>query len=292
MYSYDLKKLQKKTAEIILKIPKEDIEKEQETTFVNLQNELSVEGFRKGKVPREIAEKHLSKETIYQELLKSLLSKLYEEIIKKESLQPITSPKIELIKAKEGEDWEIKITLAEKPSIDLGRYKEAIKKLKLDQKKDEIWVPGKTQGEAKDKKEDETGKKQKQLDSILTTLLNEAKFELSDIIIDEELDRRLTQLVDDVRKIGLTVESYLKSKNLTIEDLKTRYRKEIEDMYKLEFALMEIADKENIKVEKEEIDKLFASITNEKERKVAEQNSYYYASILRKQKTLDFLLTL
>ncbi|MBI3366802.1 trigger factor family protein, partial [Candidatus Roizmanbacteria bacterium] len=125
MYSYTLKKLPKKTIEITLTIPKVDIEKEREITFSKLQKEFTVEGFRKGNVPKNIAEKHLSKETIYQELLKSLLSNIYEEIVKKESLQPIVSPKIDLIKAKEGDDWEIKITIAEKPTIDLGAYKDA-----------------------------------------------------------------------------------------------------------------------------------------------------------------------
>jgi trigger factor len=290
MYSYSLKKLPKKTAEILLTIPKVDIEKERVSVFEKLQKELSIEGFRKGKVPKDLAEKHINKETMYQELLKSLLSRIYEEIIKKENLQPITSPKIELTKAKEGDDWEIKITLAEKPIIELGDYKETIKKLKLNQKKDEIWVPGKKQ--EKKNQQSEAEARQKYLNTVLARLLNEAKFELSDLILEEELDKRLTQLVDDVRKIGLTVESYLKSKNLTIDQLKLRFRKEIEDTYKLEFTLMEIADKERISVEKEDIDKLLSGISNEKERKVAEQNAYYYASILRKQKTLDFLLAL
>ena len=77
-----------------------------------------------------------------------------------------------------------------------------------------------------------------------------------------------------------------------MESLKAQFRKETEDTYKLEFALSEIADKENIKVEKADLDKLFINIKDEKERKRAEQNSYYYATILRKQKTLDYLISL
>jgi len=288
MYTYEIKKLPKRTTEVLLKIPKTDIEKEREAAFNALQKELSVEGFRKGKVPKQIAEKHLSKDVIYQELLKSILSRIYDEVVKKENLQPVISPKIELTKAKEGEDWEVKISLAEKPTVELGSYKEAIKKMKAEEKKGDIWVPGKNE----EKKEEDSEKKQKQLNMLLTTLLKEVKCDISDLLVDEELDRRLTQLVDDVRKIGLTVENYLKSKNLTIDDLKNRYKKEIEDTYKLEFVLMEVADKENVKVEKTELDKLFANIASEAEKKAAQENAYYYASILRKQKTLDFLLGL
>jgi len=47
-----------------------------------------------------------------------------------------------------------------------------------------------------------------------------------------------------------------------------------------------------INVEKEDLDKLFANIKDEKEKEQARQNAYFYASILRKQKTLDLLLNL
>jgi len=287
MYSYKLNKLPKNTLEINLNIPTFDINEEYERAFSRLQQELTVEGFRKGKVPKAMAEKHLSKETVYQEMIKTLLPRVYEEIIKKEALKPIVSPKIELVKAKEKEDWQIKITLAEKPLLELGDYKKTIKEIKTNQKKEDIWVPGKG-----DKEKPKEENKNKLLNEILNIVLKTSKVELSDLIIEEELNHRLTRLLDDVQKIGLTIENYLKSKNLTMEQLKASYRKEIEDTYKLEFILSEIADKENIKVEKEDLDKLFTNIKEEKERKAAEANSYFYASILRKQKTLDFLISL
>ena len=64
-------------------------------------------------------------------------------------------------------------------------------------------------------------------------------------LVESELNRKLTQLLDDVQKIGLTVDSYLQSKGLTMERLKEQYTREITDMYKLEFILLDIADKES-----------------------------------------------
>ncbi len=290
MYTYKLKKLPKKTTEIIVHIPSIDIKKEEENAFFSLHKNLELPGFRKGKVPKEIAKKHISRQSIYEELVKSLLPRLYEEIVKKENLTPIISPKVELVKAKEGEDWEIKITIAEKPEITLPDYKELIKKLKAEQKKADIWVPGKNQTSSEKNKEEE--KRQELLNKILEKLLLETNFEISDLVIEEELNRRLSELLDDIKKIGLTVEGYLKSRNITIEELKKRLAKEIEDTYKLEFILIEIAEKEEIKVEKDDLDKIFSNITDIKQRQQAEQNAYFYASILRKQKTLDFLINL
>lgn len=287
MYTYKKKAAPKRTTEIIVTIPLKDIEEERKKAFTHLQSGLTVEGFRKGKAPAEIAKKHISKEDILKEMLNDLLPRIYEEIVKKENLQPIMSPRVDLTSAKEGQDWEIKFIIAEKPLVDLGNYKEAVKKIKADNKKKDIWVPG--NGEEPKK---ETENKEKTLNEILAAVLKETKFEISDLVVEEELNQRLSRLVDDVQKIGLTVDAYLKSKNTTIDDLKKRYRQEIEDTYKLEFVLSEIAEKEKVTVEPEEINKLLGNITNEKEREAAKQNSYYYATILRKQKTLDFLLAL
>jgi len=287
MYSYKKEKLPKNTSQLMVDVPKADIKEEEEEAFARLQQKLTVEGFRQGKVPKAIAEKHIHKDDLYQELAQKMISRIYQEVLTKESLKPIISPKVDLVKAKEGEDWQIKITVVEKPTITLGDYKKVIREAKTKAQKSNIWVPGKDK-DAKKPEED----KNKLLNEVLTALLNEAKIEVSDLVIEEEINHRLTHLFDEIQKIGLTTENYLKSKNLTMESLKAQFKMETEDTYKLEFILAEIADKENLKVEQADLDKLFVNIKNEKERKMAVQNSYYYVTILRKQKTLDYLISL
>jgi len=287
MYQYKKTDLPKNVAEILVDIKKETIEEEYKKAFEAVRANTTIAGFRTGKAPQDVAQKHIAKDKVYQQMIRTILPKIYEEIVKKESLMPIIDPKIEMIKAKENEDWQIKITVAGKPKIELNNYQEAIKEYKNKSKKEDIWVPGKDQ-----KPVDKNQNQQKNLNEILSVLLKQTKVEIADVIIDEEINRRLTKLVDDIQKLGLTVDSYLKSKNLTLDQLKETYKREIEDTYKLEFVLSEIADKEQIKVEKADLDKLFVNIKDDKERKLAEQNSYFYASVLRKQKTIDFLLAL
>lgn len=287
MYSYKKNLLPKNTVELIIDIPKQEIKSAYQKAFLSLQKELTLPGFRKGSVPKELVEKNIKKEKVYEKLIADLIPRIYEEIIKKENLTPLSLPKIELLKAKEEEDWQIKITLAQKPTVDLKNLKQIVQKVKAEQKKEDIWVPGKTQKE----KENQEVKNQKLLNLILNALLKEISCEISDLLIEEELNHRLASLLDDIKKIGLTVDAYIKSKNLTVEQLKEQYRKEIEETYKLEFILLAIADKENITVEKQDLEKIFVNLSPE-ERKKAEENSYFYASILRKQKTLDFLINL
>ncbi len=290
MYQYKKSNLPRKTYQIIVTIPRADIKKENKKSFDSLSKNLNIQGFRKGKAPQNIAKKYIKKEAINQQTMKNILPKLYDEIIKKEDIKPIVSPKIEAIKIDDDHDWELKITIAEKPEIVLGKYKEEIKKIKDNLKKEDIWVPGKD--DKKTAKEDNEKKKQKLLNDILDRLLKTTKIEISDLIIEEELSKKLTQLVDDTQKVGLTMDSYLKSKNLTHDQIKSKYKQEIENTYKLEFLLMEIGDKENITVEKEDLDKIFSNISDPNELKKAQTNSYFYATLIRKQKILDSLLSL
>jgi trigger factor len=246
-------------------------------------------GFRKGKVPQELAEKNIDKDKVYSHLIREIMPKIYEDILKKENLHPILSPKIELVKAKENEEWELKIVIAEKPEVKLNDYKKKVQEAKKGLKTDDIWVPGKE--EKKDQK-DETQKKEKVMNVSLEAVLASATCELPPLLIEEELDRRLTQMVDDVQKIGLTMEKYLQTRNLTLETVKERLTKEITDMYKLEFILQAIADEEKLEVKQEDLNALFSNIKEEKDRKSAEANAYFYASVLRKQKALDFIIGL
>lgn len=289
MYTHSINKLPKNTLEILLTLTWSKIEAEYAKSFDELHQDLAIEGFRKGKVPKDLAVKHIAKDTVYNHLIRQILPSIYTEIVEKEKLKPIVAPKIELVKAKENEDWEVKMLIAEKPDVKLGDYKEKIKKAKAELKTEDIWVPGKEEQKPEQKQEQ---KKQAQFQAVLTTLMKDVECEIPDIVIEEELNARLTKLVDDIQKVGLTPEAYFKSKNTTLEDMKKQLAQEIEETYKLEFILQEIADAEKIEVETAEMEKMFAEVRDEKQRQMAQQQAYYYASIMRKQKTLDFLTNL
>lgn len=270
-------------------VGKKRIEKRYKEALDELSKELKVEGFRKGNAPKKIAEEKLSKDKIYEAVIRNLMPQIYQELIKQENLQPVTSPKIELKEAKEDKDWVVAIEVAEKPDIDIKNYKKIVKKAKKESQEADIWVPGSEEKVTKEKQEQD---KRKLLNKILDSLLSEASVDVPALIVEREMNRRLTSLVDDIKRVGLSVDEYLKSKNQSMDSLKERMRKEIEDMYKLEFILDEIAGREKITVEKEDFQEFIKNVQDEQARKQAEENSYYYISLIRRQKTFDYLLSL
>jgi len=287
--NYTKKDLGKNAHEFVVTLKKEDIAKQYASELENALKTVVVEGFRPGKAPKDLAEKQVDKEKVYEAVINSMLPKVVADIVKKEDLKPIVNPQIRLNTAKEGEDWSISVLIAEKPTIKLPDYKNIVKDIKADTQKADIWVPGKDK-EIDPKKQEEQNSKL--LNGVLEKLISQSEVGVADFIIESEVNRRMAGLIDDVRKLGLTLDSYLQSKGITNDQLKEQTKKEIEETYKLEMILDEVADREDITVTKEDTDKLLASFDDEAKRAEAEKNIYYYAMVLRRQKLVDFLTNL
>src|SRR3989338_461595 len=270
--------LPKSTVQLEINIPWQEIQSSYEEILKNVTQEAEIEGFRKGKAPKSLVEEKTDKNKLYEEVIKKIVPQVYAQAISEHKLNPIISPKIEIIKAKENQDWTVKATIVLKPKINLKNYKEKIKKLR--QTKVKLWIPG----QDKTKKDDKLS-----VDEIINALLEEADVELSDELIKNEANRLLADLVDQTRQVGLTIEQYLISKGKTNDQLKAEYAKTAQRNLSLEFILMEIADQEKITVDKEDINNLINKVENSQEREKLIKDSYYLAHLIRQQKTIDLL---
>jgi len=276
------KRLENNTVELTITIPWDTIRATYENVVEQLVKDAELPGFRKGKAPRAAVEEKLDKNKTYEEVLQQIIPKVYADAITQEKIAPIVMPKITLKEAKENEAWTIIATTCEKPNLELGDYKKAISDLKAS-KQQKIWVPGQEQ-----KKEEEKDKKPT-LDELLTAIYGSVKAHLPQILIDEEVNRLLSDLVDQTKKLGLTVDQYLASTNRSAESLRNDYGEQAKRTLTLEFALEEIANKEGITVTDEDINAVINTAKTEEEKKALSNQRYYLASILRRQKTIDFL---
>lgn len=236
----------------------------------------TIKGFRKGQAPLELVEKKLGKDFIYQQLIQKIINDAYLEAIKKHDLKPIIPPKVSLISAEEGKDWQIKITSCETPEVKLGQLKEEVQKSNA---KDKIWIPKKGK-EGKENK-DQAREKEQRIQQIISLILKTVTINLPKALIDYELTRKLSNLIDQLQKVGLTIDQYLNSKGITIDQLKEYYRQEIEANWKIELALEKIAEENKIEVSKEEVQKLQKTV-----------NPYLASRLLRREKALEHLLNL
>ena len=287
-----LEKLPKSTYKLTVTLPWSEIEKTKADTLVKMQKDTQVKGFRKGKAPLNLVKEAIGEQKILEEASKIFLSEAYKAAITKNKLRPFTEPKLTITKAPVGGDWEIRFELAESPKLTkLADYKKLAKEVKGELKKEDIWLPGK--GDKKtDTEQDRAKKKSMMLQKIFDKTLTNSEIEISPMILDIEIGRKLTSLYEEIKKLGLSIDQYLQSKKLTKESLNQNLKKETIDLYKSEFILDKIAENEKITVDEKELDKVLESAKTEKEKETLKQNSYFYLRLLRKQKTLDYLASL
>ena len=279
-----LKQLPKSTAELEITIPWSEIKTTYQVVLDQVTKESEIPGFRKGKAPKKMVEEKIDKGKIYEEVIKRIIPKAYAEAVSTHKLQPISSPKIEVVKAKQDEDWQVKATISLKPKISLKNYKDKIRDLK--KAKVKIWTPGENQ------KENTKEPSKLSVDEIINALADEVEVELSDELITKEANRMLSDLIDQTKQLGLTVEQYLISKGKTNEQLRAEYTHTAKRNLTVEFALTEVADVENITVSQEDLDKILEKVEKPEEKEKLKKDSYYLAHLIRQQKTLDFLSNL
>jgi len=258
-------------------IPHSLIKKTTEDVIIQTAQETSIPGFRKGKAPKKLVADKIDKGKVKEETLGKLLPQAYAEAVKKHDIKPILNPRIHVNELSDDKDWQFTASTCEAPEVDLDNYKEEIKKLTA---KSKIIVPGKEErGEIP-------------VNELLNTLIQGTKIKVSKIIVEQEVERLLAQTLDEIKRLGLTLDQYLSSTKKTAEDLRKEYEKKALSDIKLEFALSKIAEEEKISVSEKDVEDAIKSAKDESERKGLEANRYLLASIIRQQKTLDFIKNL
>ena len=106
--------------EEIVKISKEEFENAIDKAFENKKKDVKMDGFRKGKVPKEIYFKKAGKESLYMDALNILLPKAYDDVMK--NYKPIIDPKVDIEKIGE-EGVELKFTITTMPKVEIKKYK-------------------------------------------------------------------------------------------------------------------------------------------------------------------------
>lgn len=265
------------TIALNITVPANEVEKVRQEIVGELVKQVEIQGFRKGAAPRNLAEAKLNPATVREEVLKKVLTNEYVAAVKALNIMPIVNPRIHVDENVDGTDVKFTAETCEEPKVNLNNYKAEVAKIKPTPK---IIVPG------QEGKPEEPNKK---LDEILNVIVNTVQVTIPKILIEQETDRLLSQLLEELKRLGVSLDQYLASRNKTADQLRAEYNERAEKDLKLEFILRSIAEEEKITVDQEEVNKALSQIKDEKERNQVAQNPYLVAAIIRQQKTLDFL---
>ncbi|MDR2091498.1 MAG: trigger factor [Clostridiales bacterium] len=90
--------------------------------YEQTKGKYSVQGFRKGKVPKKFLENMYGKGVFYDDALDILLQESYDEILQKEKLEPVERPDVDIVKAG-GDGAQFSIVVTTLKEVKLGQYK-------------------------------------------------------------------------------------------------------------------------------------------------------------------------
>lgn len=310
-----IKKLEKGQVEIIGAIKAKDFSSFRNKALENINQEIKIDGFRQGKVPESVLVLKVGEMPILEEMAELAIAKAYPEIIIDEKIEAIGRPEISITKLAMDNPLEFKIITTVLPEVKVGNYKKIAKEV-MSQKEEVFEVTEKEVEDALKKIEeshaDHSGHnhgtpeekeqikkyliedkqmqaREKRRIEISDKLIESGEFEVPELLINSELRRIEVQFSDDIARMGVKLEDYLKHAKKTIEEIRAEWRPSAEKKAKLQLILNEITAKEKIKVEAKEIEAEVKHILTHYKDADAEQAYTYAETVLTNEAIYQFL---
>ena len=121
--SVQVEKLDNNMAKLTIEVEASELEKALDAAFNKQKKSISVPGFRKGKVPRQMVEKMYGPEVFYDEACNILIPESYSKALEECTEEIVSRPEIEIVTIKKGEPFVFTAKVALKPEVKLGKYK-------------------------------------------------------------------------------------------------------------------------------------------------------------------------
>ena len=115
--------LEKNMAKLTVEVPAEELEKALQAAYMKEKNKISVPGFRKGKVPRQMIEKMYGAAIFYEEAANILIQDNYAQAMEESGADIVSRPVIDVVQIESGKPFIFTAEVAVRPEVKLGKYK-------------------------------------------------------------------------------------------------------------------------------------------------------------------------
>ncbi len=119
-----VEKVEKNVVSFEFSVSAEEFEKAVEKAYRKNVGKINIQGFRKGKAPRQIIEKFYGREIFYEDAINIVLPDAYDKAIDENDIHPVAQPEIDLkgeITKDSGVTFTAKVVV--KPEFEMGTYK-------------------------------------------------------------------------------------------------------------------------------------------------------------------------
>lgn len=138
--SVKVEKLEHNMAKLTITVESSIFDSAIQKAYEKQKGDISVQGFRKGKVPRAVIEKMYGVSIFYEEAVNIVIPEEYSKAVDEcEDLLIVSRPEINVIQVEKGKDFIFEAKVALKPDVTLGKYKGLkVKKNKIEVTDEEI----------------------------------------------------------------------------------------------------------------------------------------------------------
>ncbi|MGX7025093.1 trigger factor [Vagococcus hydrophili] len=108
---------------LTFEVAENKIEEGLKAAFNKVKKNISVPGFRKGKVSRQMFNQMYGEEALFEDALNHVLPEVYGLAIEEAGIDPVSQPKIDVLSMEKGKAWVVTAEVTVKPEVKLGEYK-------------------------------------------------------------------------------------------------------------------------------------------------------------------------
>ena len=121
--SFNVEKLEGSMAKLTIEVEAEKVDAAITKAYHKLKNQISLPGFRKGKVPQNVAEKTYGVDIFYEDAANFMINDSYPEIFDElEDIEITSPPEIDIVQIEKGSPFIYTALVAIKPEVVLGEY--------------------------------------------------------------------------------------------------------------------------------------------------------------------------
>lgn len=127
-------------------------------------------------------------------------------------------------------------------------------------------------------------------EEIFDEILKLTEVEIPDILVDDELNRILLRVTQNMESQNKKLEDYLAEQNTTLDAFKAKMRPQAEKNVKITLIMDEIGKQEKVQISKEEIENAAKNVDESKLTEVQKQDLRNYMAVsIFQSKTLDLV---
>ena len=121
--SVKMEKKEKNIIQLEIEVDAAKFEEGLHKSYLKNVKRFNVPGFRKGKAPRSIVERHYGEEVLYEDAINIVCSEAYDKAVEENDIHPVDRPDIDIKQIGKGQNLIFVADVTVRPEVTLGQYK-------------------------------------------------------------------------------------------------------------------------------------------------------------------------